>query len=81
MLKKILYNLFKNQKKNIKKKKKKSKIPKMKYHAHVHDHIITHKSFILKKNKKKTLNYIDQSLLKKMLGTHFQIFLIFSDKI
>ena len=54
----------------------------MKYHAHVHDHIITHKSFILKKNKQtKTLNYIDQSLLKKMLGTHFQIFLIFSDKI
>ena len=50
----------------------------MKYHAHVHDHIITHKSLIL---KKKILNYIDQSLLKKMLGTHFQIFLIFSDKI
>jgi len=52
----------------------------MKYHAHVHDHIITHKRniyieiYIEKKQTKKTLNYIDQFLLKKMLGTHFQIF-------
>ncbi len=45
----ILYYLYKNQKK----KKKKSEIPKMKCHAHVHDHIITHKSFILKKKTKK----------------------------
>ena len=54
----------------------------MKYHAHVHYHIITHKSFILKKKQKqKKYIYIDQTLLKKMLGTHFQIFLIFSYKI